>query len=86
MQDQRPAAIDVPTRLEAAVNAVVGTARPCPACKAVNLHLWPMLTVDEPRRFAIGCTECGYIGDDASTLPAAVELWNTSTAPHVTKT
>ena len=64
------------------VNAVVSNAGPCPACKAVNLHLWRMLSIEQPGRVAIGCTECGYIGDDASTLAAAVDRWNTAPAPQ----
>jgi hypothetical protein len=42
-------AIDLPSRLDPEVNAVVCRAKACPDCAAENRHLWPMASAEDHR-------------------------------------
>jgi hypothetical protein len=74
--------LDIPCRMDPAVDAIMRPALPCPACEAPNHQLMPMASAETPATFAIGCGNCEYIGDDAPTVTEAVAKWNHDEQRH----
>jgi hypothetical protein len=66
----------LPTREDSAINRLFENALPCPACRAPQRRLWPLMSAEKQGVFAISCTVCDYIGDDGTSIADAITAWN----------
>jgi hypothetical protein len=65
-----------PTRADPAINHLFDTALSCPMCRADNRNLWPLMSAEREGVYVVSCSACHYIGDDGSSINAAITAWN----------